>query len=484
MKRLAYTGIIGFILGIILVEITHRSDVFLYAVSFIGIILYFAWLFDSRMRTQYIKIILILFVGILFGLIRTLHAYDTMPAYIFDESIGKKSTFTATIVSDIDARDEWSTFLVQPHIDNFDQKNIPYVQVREQRIQDYKYGDTIQITGTLQKVLVKNSNMYAYKQKLTREGIYYQVAYPQIETLEKSTSYGMKHFFITIKKYVQDILQKNIPEPASGLVSGLLIGEKHGLSNEWYTRFQSVGMTHVIVLSGYNVTLVFMWTLALLFWLPFRVRYIAALFSIFVLVCVSGADAPAVRSGILVAIIALATMLGRQTSIPYFLALTIFLMLMYNPFYFLFDLSFQLSITATYGLVFLSPIIQKYVSRIPAPFSDAARDTTAAQIAVLPIQLFSFGTLSYVALFANTLLLPLVPMTMMFGIGTFFAAQISSVLGSLSGSATVIIADVFLQGVTLFASLDPIITIHISVTTMLFMYVGIIWYIKINVTKI
>ncbi len=484
MKRLVYALIIGFILGIVLVEVTNRSYVVLYTIGFMAIAVYIARVFDARLHTSYIKIILILLIGITLGVTRTLYAYDTLPLQMFDQAVGQKNTFVASIISDIDTRDEYSTFLIQPVVDTVDQKNIPYIQVRGQRIQDYDYGDSVRVTGTLQKIQVKNSNARAYKEKLAREGVYYQVVYPHIETIQKDTQYGMKHFFIAIKEYVQNILQKNIPEPASGLVSGLLIGEKHGLSNEWYARFQSIGMTHVIVLSGYNVTLVFMWTLALLFWLPFRARHALALGSIFVLVCVSGADAPAVRSGILVAIIALATMFGRQTSVSYFLALTIFFMLTYNPFYFLFDLSFQLSIAATYGLVFLSPIIQKYVKRIPAPFSDAARDTTAAQMAVLPLQLFAFGTVSYVALLANTLLLPLVPITMVFGITTFFAAHIFPALGSLFGSVTAIIADVFLWGVALFASLDPIITVHISLTIMLAMYVCVIWYAKRNTTKI
>jgi len=285
---------------------------------------------------------------------------------------------------------------------------------------------------------------------------------------------------LIIKQYVQTIFNTYISEPATGLVSGLVLGEKRGLSQEWYKAFQAVGMTHVIVLSGYNVALIFAWALALASLMPFRVRYMFALCCVFVLVCVSGAEAPAVRAGILIAILAFANMCGRADDIGYFLMLAIVGMLLYNPFYLVFDLSFQLSVMATYGLVYGAPIIETYFTKIPNPFRDAARDTIAAQLAVLPLQLYVFGTLSYVSIFINTLLLPLVPSMMILSVVTFVTSHVSPPIAIILGNITTLVADIFLKCVEWGATLTPLATIQISFFGCMSMYFLLFLIVKNN----
>jgi competence protein ComEC len=91
-------------------------------------------------------------------------------------------------------------------------------------------------------------------------------------------------------------------------------------------------------------------------------------------------------------------------------------MLLVNPFYFLYDVSFQLSVAATYGLVYIAPILQKYLTHFPRIVGDVVRDTSSAQVAVLPLQLFYFGTFSWVAIFVNVIVLPIIPILMILGV--------------------------------------------------------------------
>jgi hypothetical protein len=79
-------------------------------------------------------------------------------------------------------------------------------------------------------------------------------------------------------------------------------------------------------------------------------------------------------------------------------------------------------------------------------------------------------------------LLPLVPVAMISGIATFMMGHVAPLLGSLFGSVTAIIADIFLYGVELFSALDPVVTLQISLTTMTVMYLAILLYVKRNTT--
>jgi len=428
------------------------------------------------MNTVFVWLSAILCLGVAVGAVRTLYAYESLPQYMFHEETSVQ-TFDAIIVSDIDSRDLYSTVLIRPETENKDIV-VPLIRIRVPRINQYEYGDMLRVTGTLRLIQVKDKNFLSFKEKLTRQGIYYEMTYPTIEKVGKKYESQLTRASIKVKQYVQNVFNTYISEPASGLASGLVLGEKRGLSQEWYKTFQTVGMTHVIVLSGYNVALIFAWALILFSWASFRVRYIVALMCVGALVSVSGAEAPAVRAGILITILAFAKMNGRTTDIGYFLMLAIVGMLLYNPFYLLFDLSFQLSILATYGLVYGAPIIETYFTKIPNPFRDAARDTIAAQLAVLPLQLYVFGTLSYVSIFVNTLLLPLVPIIMIGSTITFFISHLSVWLGHVVGSATTFIADIFLDSVAWAATLAPLASMRVTLFICVSMYLLFFWIIQ------
>jgi competence protein ComEC len=91
------------------------------------------------------------------------------------------------------------------------------------------------------------------------------------------------------------------------------------------------------------------------------------------------------------------------------------------------DISFQLSFIATFGVLYVTPKVIKWVRFLPARFSfrELVATTIAATITVLPILLYSTGILSIVSLPANILILPLIPLTM-------FVSFIAGALGFIS----------------------------------------------------
>jgi competence protein ComEC len=295
---------------------------------------------------------------------------------------------------------------------------------------------------------------------------------PEIKSIEhgKGNYFYMKLYsFGDVIKYTINVY---VREPSASFINGILLGEKHGLSKEWYETFTSIGLTHVIVLSGYNLAIIFAWTRIALRRTPFFVQHLCGACAVIALVLISGAEAPAVRAAILVLTASVAALLQRQEDAGYFLSLTVLVMLLWNPFYLLYDISFQLSVVATYGLTYLAPVLGQYIFSQPKFAHELVRDTISAQVMVLPLQLFYFGTLSWVSVFANIVILPFIPVLMVLGSFVLLFSFIP-LLALCIGTLTTVLSDAVLSLVSFFASHTNVISISISLSTLFVLYICI-----------
>jgi competence protein ComEC len=132
------------------------------------------------------------------------------------------------------------------------------------------------------------------------------------------------------------------------------------------------------------------------------------------------------------------------------LAVAVLLMLFWNPIIF-YDVSFVLSVIATFGLITLGEFVERHITRVPAwhyfNIRSITASTIAVQIFILPALLYFSGVLSFVSLPANILVLPLVPLTMCVGF-------VAGMLGFLHHSLAFIpslITDVLLRYMILVA---------------------------------
>lgn len=396
------------------------------------------------------------------GLLRTNYAYSSLPKYTLNESLGIAKVIQGKVVSQIDKRDGYVTFNIEPVLSEMNgyTKRLPLIRVTSDRFVTISYGDVVNVNGRLEMVLSNNETYKSFTESLIRKGVLYEIRFAKVGFVEHSKANFIKKYSEVMRVNLTETINRYVREPSAGFINGILIGEKHGLSKEWFDRFTDVGLTHVIVLSGYNLAVMFAWTRVLFRRTSFIVQNTFGAMSVIMLVLISGAEPPAIRAGILVLIVALAAVFQRQQNTPHFLSVTIIIMLLVSPFYLLYDISFQLSVVATYGLVYIAPILETYVKALPKPLSETARDTLAAQIAVLPLQLFYFGTLSWVAILVNILILPLIPMLMVLG-SVVLATNFIPGLNRIFGEITSVISDMVLNLVKIISnSTDPY---HISI---------------------
>ncbi|MFZ2200170.1 MAG: ComEC/Rec2 family competence protein [Microgenomates group bacterium] len=235
------------------------------------------------------------------------------------------------------------------------------------------------------------------------------------------------------------ILEKTLPEPMSSLAAGILLGVKGQMPRDFYDSLVATGTLHIVAASGYNVSIVAIVIMKIMTIMFGRVIAVGcAILGIMGYVLIAGAGASVVRAGIMGSLTLIAYYFGRPAQARRLLWIAAAIMLLFDPLI-IFDIGFQLSFVATFGLLYLEPWMTKLHSRsVGALHSGSVRGqsgldkfltaylypTLEATIATLPIILYQFGKVSYISPLVNILILPIVPMIMaitgaVIGVGVF-----------------------------------------------------------------
>jgi len=209
-------------------------------------------------------------------------------------------------------------------------------------------------------------------------------------------------------------VRRALPEPAAGFVLGILIGSRSALPTELQEVMSKIGLSHLVAVSGYNLTIIALAIQALLGRKWQWGTLLATLWLIVGFVVLTGASASIVRAGIMSALFLVAHYYGRKLQVISCLAAGLIVTLMWNPEY-LIDLGWQLSFLALAGIVLLTPALRKLIPAKFGTLGDIAAASVAAQLATLPLIAYVFGNIALIAPLANIVFLPLVPMLMLFG---------------------------------------------------------------------
>lgn len=304
-----------------------------------------------------------------------------------------------------------------------------------------RYGDRVVVEGRLSEPGVIDDGInrsFDYAGYLAKDDIYHTLSFASVEIISRKEGNSIKAALLKVKNGYESKMREILPEPASGLLSGLTIAGKGALPKDLLEQFRRAGVIHVVVLSGFHITIIIFF----LFWffsniflfLHFggpKLARLATIFGLAVFVLMAGASASILRASLMALIAVGGKLLNRAYSAPRALLVAIFLMVIYNPKILVFDVGFHLSFLATAGIIYLAPIIEGYLSNIISPkFSlrNLISITLSAQIAVSPYLLYSMGNVSLIALLANILILPVVPLAMATGFMATLIAFLSEII--------------------------------------------------------
>jgi len=227
--------------------------------------------------------------------------------------------------------------------------------------------------------------------------------------------------------------------------------------------FRRTGIIHIVVLSGYNITIVAYAIGRLAAFLPPVVGFGLSSLAILGFAMMTGLGATIVRASVMAFLVLFANTIGRGMAITSALILAGFLMLVHNPKILLFDPSFQLSFLATVGLIYFAPPIARRLSFVTEKYQvrEVFSATIATQIFVLPLLLYMMGEVSIVALPVNLLILITVPVTMLLGLLVATTGFLSTALSLPFAYAAYFFLSYDLAVVDLFAKI-PFASLSIS----------------------
>ncbi|MEI6843504.1 MAG: ComEC/Rec2 family competence protein [bacterium] len=303
------------------------------------------------------------------------------------------------------------------------------ILVTTQMYPEYKYGDKLSLSLVLQepKNIESDGRVFDYSGYLRVRGIWYTGGYAKIKLISSGHGSVIKDTLFKIKKSFTSALDLAIPQPESALMAGLLLGTKQSLGKDLLAEFSRAGVSHVVVLSGYNIAIVATSIMSVLRFLPNAFSFGIGCVSIILFTILSGGGASAWRAAIMVLVAFFAKKLNRDYTASRAFGFAVVLMLAPNPLLLVFDPSFQLSALATIGLIFVSPFIVPYMKWVTEKFGmrEIVSSTVATQLTVLPFLIYNTGVLSVVSLPVNILILGTLPTTMFLGFITGIFGLIS-----------------------------------------------------------
>ncbi len=284
----------------------------------------------------------------------------------------------------------------------------------------FHYGDRVEVFGLLAKpknFADPNGKIFDYQSYLAVSGIYYEVPRPTIKVLASDQGNFIVSKLFALKQAFLKNVNALIPEPHAGLLGGLVVGAKRALGKNLLEDFRHAGVIHIVVLSGYNITIVADAIMRFFGFLPRAFGQSLGALGIVFFAIMAGGSATVIRASIMALLVILARATGRPYDILRALLLAGFLMVLQNPKILVFDSSFQLSFMSTLALIFVSPLLEKYFLWVTEKWGlrSVVIATLATQIFVLPMLLYKMGELSLVALPVNLLILFAIPATMLFG---------------------------------------------------------------------
>ena len=353
-------------------------------------------IFRSR---RWYAVVLAIVCGVMIGIIRS--GDFAADVHQLSELVNSRQTIVATISQDPtndDLPSVWKTQLGRVEIGGRRYTGEIYATILSEDA--LQRGDKVQISGTL------------------REGFGSFALTLRRATLDNR--WPSQDVFLQFRNSFAASVKRVVPEPEAALGLGFLVGQKSALDQDFEDQLRLVGLTHIVVASGYNLTVLVRFARRLL---AKRSRYLAmssSLGMVALFVAISGMSPSMNRAAVVTFLSLVAWYYGRTFHPVKLILLVAAGSALAYPTYLWSDLGWMLSFAAFFGVLVVSPLVMDTInSRKKKPADPGEQpvlrllvETTSAQLMTLPLIAVAFGTVSVVSLLANLLVAPVVPFAM------------------------------------------------------------------------
>lgn len=288
----------------------------------------------------------------------------------------------------------------EEHLDYQELRLADNLVITTDRYPAFAYGDHIALTGTVRKS----------KSPLVRG--YVTARHTNITIIGHHEGSTLKERLYDSKTAFENNLKKVLPSEKAAFLSGLTVGSTAEFTKEFISELRTTGTTHLVALSGSNISGIISVLMLILTWfLPRKKTFWPALAVIIVFVVMTGAEASLVRAAIMNGIALAGSYYERMGSMRNAIIAAAFLMALWNPLVPAFDLGFQLSFAAILGMAYIEPIIKKH-TRLT---NKEALQAISAQAAVMPVLALTIHHANPVSIIPNLLIAMVIPTTVGLG---------------------------------------------------------------------
>ncbi len=321
----------------------------------------------------------------------------------------------------------------------------------------FSLGEKLRIVSSLdekEKVVIAESGetSFDYDAYLEKQGIAGVYSFPKIErTGEKEESVSLT-LAKQREKYIQEI-KSAIRSPEADLVSATLFGGD-SLTKEGNQMYRQAGISHIVALSGFNITIIIAFLSVIFYFLPFWLRFLISISAISLYLAMVGVSGSLLRATFMAGISLLALARGNISSAKKALLLSTLLLAMFFPEDFVHDVSLQLSLLAMYGVLFIYPaFFENFVEKksgLHRLFYELFFITVAVTLLVFPYTALVFHKAALYGLLSTVLVTPFVPVITILGIVflmtpsflTFFSSILAFILFIMAFSV-IFLAELF-----------------------------------------
>lgn len=259
-----------------------------------------------------------------------------------------------------------------------------------------------------------NDFQFDYAKYLARKGIYYQ-SFATDEILEAPK----KRLTISEKirqkrlEILNTIDGSKLPKRESEFLKGIILADRTEMDAEMVSDFSKSGLVHFLAISGTHLAIIFWLILYLLkpiFPAKFRkIPIVLSLLFIWSFTIFIDYGSSVVRSCLMITAYYSFVLLQRKPDLLHAMAIAGFAILIFDT-HQVFDVGFQLSFIAVFGIFWLNEPILK---NLPSPKNkiqdflfNVISVSLAAQIATLPLVIFYFHQYSFLSIVANVIIVP------------------------------------------------------------------------------
>ncbi|KGE15395.1 ComEC/Rec2 family competence protein [Sphingobacterium deserti] len=326
---------------------------------------------------------------------------------------------------------------------------------RGNEAQSFRYGDKIAFKNTLQPIPPAfNPQQFDYKRYCANKNMYYQgyVKTQDYQLIGRERGELLVGLALKLRHTLKDKFAKFVTDQeALSVCAALIFGHRSDFSNETLQVFSETGTIHVLSVSGMHVGIVF-YLLNLICRFLDKIRYgkvfrfTFIMLAIWSYVVLTGMAPSILRAGLMISFLLFADWGERKYASLNSLFASAFLLLIFDPFL-IFDVGFQLSYMAVFGLFTLYPLLNKLVRPrywFPRVALQLIWVSLSAQLFTAPFALYYFQQFPTYFLVGNLFIA--LPSTLLMYLGILLSFSPFAFLNAYIGLGLVYLCKFMLEG--------------------------------------